>query len=193
MFKAQHSTKAAGSSFLWTSWGIRSRNPSHVCCAHPSVLMCCSLLCCPADCEKLPPPVLPFQNVSFSYSGNEEGMLYKDLEFGIDCDSRIALVGPNGAGGLGRTCRLRGRQLVLAPLGPVCAMDATCGLNNALCIRVPACQHLCMQQRCSCQFSTHGKCSDWCLSCCATAGKSTLLKLMLGDLEPTRGTVTRHT
>jgi len=42
--------------------------------------------------------VLPFQNVSFSYSGNEEGMLYKNLEFGIDCDSRIALVGPNGAG-----------------------------------------------------------------------------------------------
>lgn len=59
------------------------------------------LSCCwrvTADCEKLPPPVLPFQNVSFSYSGNEEGMLYKDLEFGIDCDSRIALVGPNGAG-----------------------------------------------------------------------------------------------
>ncbi|WIA10679.1 hypothetical protein OEZ85_010859 [Tetradesmus obliquus] len=50
------------------------------------------------DCDKLPPPVLPFQNVSFSYSGNAEGMLYKDLEFGIDCDSRIALVGPNGAG-----------------------------------------------------------------------------------------------
>lgn len=43
--------------------------------------------------------MLPFQNVSFSYSGNEEGMLYKNLEFGIDCDSRIALVGPNGAGG----------------------------------------------------------------------------------------------
>jgi len=50
------------------------------------------------DCDKLPPPVLPFQNVSFSYTGNAEGLLYKDLEFGIDCDSRIALVGPNGAG-----------------------------------------------------------------------------------------------
>lgn len=25
-------------------------------------------------------------------------MLYKDLDFGIDCDSRVALVGPNGAG-----------------------------------------------------------------------------------------------
>ncbi|KAK9825404.1 hypothetical protein WJX81_001288 [Elliptochloris bilobata] len=50
------------------------------------------------DCEKLPPPVLPFISVSFAYSGREEDMLYRDLEFGVDCDSRIALVGPNGAG-----------------------------------------------------------------------------------------------
>jgi hypothetical protein len=32
-----------------------------------------------------------------------------------------------------------------------------------------------------------------CCRCCLRSGKSTLLKLMLGDLEPTRGTVTRHT
>eukprot|EP00241_Pyramimonas_parkeae_P003710 CAMPEP_0114249714 /NCGR_PEP_ID=MMETSP0058-20121206/14301_1 /TAXON_ID=36894 /ORGANISM="Pyramimonas parkeae, CCMP726" /LENGTH=609 /DNA_ID=CAMNT_0001363301 /DNA_START=71 /DNA_END=1900 /DNA_ORIENTATION=- len=50
------------------------------------------------DCDKLPPPVLPFIDVSFAYSGKEEDMLYKNLEFGVDCDSRIALVGPNGAG-----------------------------------------------------------------------------------------------
>lgn len=50
------------------------------------------------DCDRLPPPVLPFISVSFSYSGKPEDYLYKDLEFGIDCDSRIALVGPNGAG-----------------------------------------------------------------------------------------------
>eukprot|EP00195_Chlamydomonas_chlamydogama_P005675 CAMPEP_0202901122 /NCGR_PEP_ID=MMETSP1392-20130828/13384_1 /ASSEMBLY_ACC=CAM_ASM_000868 /TAXON_ID=225041 /ORGANISM="Chlamydomonas chlamydogama, Strain SAG 11-48b" /LENGTH=610 /DNA_ID=CAMNT_0049587629 /DNA_START=273 /DNA_END=2105 /DNA_ORIENTATION=- len=50
------------------------------------------------DCDKLPPPVLPFINVSFSYSGDMSKLLYKDLEFGIDCESRIALVGPNGAG-----------------------------------------------------------------------------------------------
>jgi ATP-binding cassette subfamily F protein 2 len=50
------------------------------------------------ECDKLPPPVLPFVDVSFSYSGKEEDMLYKNLEFGIDCDSRVALVGPNGAG-----------------------------------------------------------------------------------------------
>jgi len=50
------------------------------------------------DCEKLPPPVLPFTNVSFSYSGRKEDHLYEGLELGVDCDSRIALVGPNGAG-----------------------------------------------------------------------------------------------
>lgn len=50
------------------------------------------------DTEKLPPPVLPFHDVSFAYDGNLEGLLYKNLEFGIDCDSRVALVGPNGAG-----------------------------------------------------------------------------------------------
>merc|ERR1719313_2379482 len=48
--------------------------------------------------EKIPPPVMAFQNVSFSYSGKVEDYLYTGLEFGIDCDSRIALVGPNGAG-----------------------------------------------------------------------------------------------
>jgi len=48
--------------------------------------------------EKIPPPVLAFQNVSFAYSGKKEDYLYTNLEFGIDCDSRIALVGPNGAG-----------------------------------------------------------------------------------------------
>ena len=31
-------------------------------------------------------------------AGKKEDLLYKNLEFGVDCDSRIALVGPNGAG-----------------------------------------------------------------------------------------------
>ena len=50
------------------------------------------------DCTKVPPPVLPFDDVSFAYSGKKEEYLYEDLDFGVDCDSRIALVGPNGAG-----------------------------------------------------------------------------------------------
>lgn len=38
-----------------------------------------------------------FQNVSFRYSDNTP-WIYKNLEFGIDLDTRLALVGPNGAG-----------------------------------------------------------------------------------------------
>ena len=37
------------------------------------------------------------QNVSFRYN-DDAPWIYKDLEFGIDLDTRIALVGPNGAG-----------------------------------------------------------------------------------------------
>lgn len=50
------------------------------------------------DTEKLPPPVLAFDRVCFSYSGKKEDYLYKDVDFGIDSDSCVALVGPNGAG-----------------------------------------------------------------------------------------------
>ncbi|KAJ3024488.1 UNVERIFIED_CONTAM: hypothetical protein HDU68_008116 [Siphonaria sp. JEL0065] len=48
---------------------------------------------------KLPPPVLSFTEVDFSYSGNmNENPIYKKLDFSVDTDSRIALLGPNGAG-----------------------------------------------------------------------------------------------
>ncbi|KAI8902200.1 P-loop containing nucleoside triphosphate hydrolase protein [Globomyces pollinis-pini] len=46
----------------------------------------------------LPPPVLAFNDMSFSYSGSMNDLIYKNLEFGVDTESRIALVGPNGAG-----------------------------------------------------------------------------------------------
>ncbi|RMZ77856.1 hypothetical protein DV737_g4136, partial [Chaetothyriales sp. CBS 132003] len=51
-----------------------------------------------ADVEKLPPPVLSFDDVTFSYSGKKEDNLYEHLDLGIDMDSRTALVGPNGVG-----------------------------------------------------------------------------------------------
>eukprot|EP00931_Biecheleriopsis_adriatica_P108700 TRINITY_DN8302_c1_g1_i1.p1 TRINITY_DN8302_c1_g1~~TRINITY_DN8302_c1_g1_i1.p1 ORF type:complete len:636 (+),score=206.84 TRINITY_DN8302_c1_g1_i1:271-1908(+) len=50
------------------------------------------------DSEKISPPVMAFQNVSFSYSGKKEDHLYENLELSVDLDSRVALVGPNGAG-----------------------------------------------------------------------------------------------
>lgn len=51
-----------------------------------------------ADVEKLPPPVLSLDNVTFSYSGEKKDNLYENLDFGVDMDSRTALVGPNGVG-----------------------------------------------------------------------------------------------
>ncbi|RWS07657.1 ATP-binding cassette sub-family F member 2-like protein [Dinothrombium tinctorium] len=49
------------------------------------------------SCGRIPPPIIMVQNVSFQYSPNTP-LIYKNLEFGVDLDSRIALVGPNGAG-----------------------------------------------------------------------------------------------
>ena len=45
---------------------------------------------------KLPPPVLQLQGVDFAYPGR--GPLYKKLDWGLDCDTRCVLVGPNGQG-----------------------------------------------------------------------------------------------
>ena len=47
------------------------------------------------DPGHLPPPVLAFHDVSFGYPNCEP--LYTDVSFGVDLDSRVALVGPNGA------------------------------------------------------------------------------------------------
>ncbi|KAJ0083654.1 hypothetical protein Patl1_30604 [Pistacia atlantica] len=48
------------------------------------------------DVGKLPPPVLQFVEVAFGYT--PDNLIYKNLDFGVDLDSRVALVGPNGAG-----------------------------------------------------------------------------------------------
>lgn len=51
-----------------------------------------------SEVERLPPPVLSFDEISFSYDGNPANNLYDNLSFGVDMDSRVALVGPNGVG-----------------------------------------------------------------------------------------------
>jgi ATP-binding cassette subfamily F protein 2 len=50
------------------------------------------------DTGKLPPPVLGFDEVGFAYSGKTADLLYTGLNLSVDSDSRISLVGPNGAG-----------------------------------------------------------------------------------------------
>ena len=47
---------------------------------------------------KLPPPVIGFTDVAFSYFGTKETYLYDGVNFGIDMDSRVAIVGKNGTG-----------------------------------------------------------------------------------------------
>ena len=47
------------------------------------------------ECRKLPPPVLPFRDVTFSYPGVDTsvtGDLLKGLEFGVDCDRYVLRV-----------------------------------------------------------------------------------------------------
>ncbi|PVU88088.1 hypothetical protein BB561_006034 [Smittium simulii] len=50
------------------------------------------------DVEKLPPPVLSFDEVAFAYDGKIQNALYKGVNLAVDMDSRIALLGPNGTG-----------------------------------------------------------------------------------------------
>lgn len=47
--------------------------------------------------DNIPPPVIMVQHVSFRYK-HDAPYIYKDLDFGVDLDTRVALVGPNGAG-----------------------------------------------------------------------------------------------
>uniref|UniRef100_A0A915Q5E3 ABC transporter domain-containing protein n=1 Tax=Setaria digitata TaxID=48799 RepID=A0A915Q5E3_9BILA len=47
------------------------------------------------DPTKLPSPVLGLHGVTFGY---KDQLLFKNLDFGVDMDSRIAIVGPNGVG-----------------------------------------------------------------------------------------------
>jgi len=48
------------------------------------------------EVSNLQPPILGLYNASFNYAGQPK--LFKNVEFGIDMESRVAIVGPNGVG-----------------------------------------------------------------------------------------------
>lgn len=48
------------------------------------------------DPEYLPPPCISVSDVKFGYEGGP--ILYENVNFGVDTDSRVAIVGKNGAG-----------------------------------------------------------------------------------------------
>lgn len=89
------------------------------------------------DISKLPPPVLAFNDVAFSYSGKSADYLYKNLSFGIECVVRLL------------------RSVLIA--------DSACSMDSRVAI-----------------VGQNG------------TGKSTLLNLITGALQPSEGTVSRH-
>lgn len=48
------------------------------------------------DVGKFPPPIFLFVDFKFGY--NLENLTYEKFDFGVNLDSHIALVGPNGVG-----------------------------------------------------------------------------------------------
>ncbi|KAL0331716.1 UNVERIFIED_CONTAM: ABC transporter F family member 3 [Sesamum angustifolium] len=50
----------------------------------------------PSPDDRPGPPIISFSDASFGYPGGP--LLFRNLNFGIDLDSRIAMVGPNGIG-----------------------------------------------------------------------------------------------
>ena len=66
------------------------------------------------DCGSLPPPVIMVQGVNFRYGPDKvclrtlvgvfiitsppQPLIYDNIDFGMDLETRVALVGPNGAG-----------------------------------------------------------------------------------------------
>jgi ATP-binding cassette subfamily F protein 1 len=48
------------------------------------------------DPPPLQPPILGLHNVTFAYPGQKPLLI--DVDFGIDLNSRVAIVGPNGVG-----------------------------------------------------------------------------------------------
>lgn len=49
------------------------------------------------DVAQLSPPIIAVNDVSFRY-GTKGKWIFKDINFGLDMDSRVCIVGPNGAG-----------------------------------------------------------------------------------------------
>lgn len=104
------------------------------------------------EVAELSRPVIEVNNVHFRYSPKHP-VIFDRVDFGIDMDSRICIVGPNGAGAFYQICSVLWSCLSFL-------------LSSAL--------------RSNHRFFL------------LLAGKSTLLKLLTGELDPTKGEIKRN-
>ena len=72
------------------------------------------------DVEKLSPPIIQMQNVSFGYSADGPAIL-RNVDLDVQLDSRIGIVGPNGAG---KTTALKLLIGALEPTGGIIQRNA---------------------------------------------------------------------
>lgn len=113
---------------------------------------------------------LPSMAGSFKYPGRDDfGM--KNMNIGIDMGSRVAIVGPNGAGK-----RLQG----LCVHGCLCMAAWQCGCTALGCGARCWLEPIVMSSS-SVAWGITGNTPP------ALAGKSTLMNLLAGDLTPTEG------
>uniref|UniRef100_A0A8D0LAP8 ATP binding cassette subfamily F member 1 n=1 Tax=Sphenodon punctatus TaxID=8508 RepID=A0A8D0LAP8_SPHPU len=77
----------------------------------------------------LSPPILGLHGVDFTYEGQKA--LFKNLDFGIDMESRICIVGPNGVGKSTLLLLLTGKLTpVRDPSPPTCRLHPKVGFFN---------------------------------------------------------------
>jgi hypothetical protein len=155
------------------------------------------------DPEPVAAPVLGFHGVSFGYPGGRQ--LYHDLNFGLDMESRFAIVGPNGA-----WARRAGAPLLRTSGALARAKQCECACCRAA---APAerLRRLVATEEKGGVFGSPRVCLSESPRVCpdrrgpranerervwgrlrAGIGKSTLLGLISGTLEPTDGHVSRN-
>jgi hypothetical protein len=139
--------------------------------------------------------------VAFGYSPDK--VLYSNVDLGVDLDSRVAIVGPNGAGKVRADNDMEGRRLTGVALGSElapCNFEGDCSQADG---KQPA--QLALGGSAT-VWQTGRSWHSWAIelqhinekqlksSWAATlfALQSTLLKLMVGALEPLDGMVKRH-
>lgn len=98
------------------------------------------------DAGDVSPPILGFFDLSFTYPG-AAGPTFRNVSFGFDLDSRVALVGPNGAG-KARAARPPSRQcnfayiLTLPPPPPTLLPAQSTLLNLMTGVLTPTTGHV---------------------------------------------------